>query len=172
MGLCCFYQGTRAGTVKSLVLIVVVGSQVPWLTLQASSWINALERWPKGSSIYIRVTKESSFGQQRKFNHELLLFEKLTSERSRDAIKSELQTLKVLVENTSQEFVDCLNLATDMGDISTITSKQQNLHVSWEGIRSKALHGLDYLDLRDETKSNSSRRSRRSNFSQRSAKSN
>ena len=76
-----------------------------------------------------------------------------------------------MAENTSQEFVDCLNLTTDIEDISTITSEQQDLHVSWEKIRTKALHRLDYLDSRDETKSNSSPGSRRSNFSQRSAKS-
>ena len=68
--------------------------------------------------------------------------------------------------------MDCLNLATDTEDINTITSEQQDLHASWERIRSKALHRLDYLDSRDETKSNSSRESRRSSFSQRSAKSN
>ena len=109
---------------------------------------------------------------KRKFNRKLLLFENLLSEsRSRDAIKSELQTLKVLAENTSQEFVDCLNLTTEMEDISAITSEQQDLQVSWERIHSKALHRLDYLDSRDETKSNLSHGSR-SNFSQRSAKSN
>ena len=82
------------------------------------------------------------------------------------------EALNVLTENTSQEFVDCLNLATDTEDINTITSEQQDLHASWERIRSKALHRLDYLDSRDGTKSNSSRESRRSSFSQRSAKSN
>ena len=64
-----------------------------------------------------------------------------------------------------------MNLATDTEDISTITSEQQDLHASWEKIRSKALHRLDYLDSRDGAKSNSSRGSRRSSFSQRSAKS-
>ena len=127
----------------------------------------------KGRQFTLESRRKAALDGKRKFNRKLLLFEKLVSEsRSRDAIKSELQALKVLVENTSQEFVDCLNLATDTEDISTITSEQQDLHVSWERIRSKALHRLDYLDSRDETKSNSSRGSRRSNFSQRSAKSN
>jgi len=77
-----------------------------------------------------------------------------------------------LAENTSQEFVDCLNLATETADVSDITGEQKDLHVSWERIHSKALHRLDYLDSRDKTKSNSSCRSCRSSFSQRSAKSN
>lgn len=111
--------------------------------------------------------RKAALDDKRKFNRKLLLFEKLISEsRSRDAIRSELQTLKVLAENTSHELVDCLNLTSDTGDIGTITSEQQDLHVSWEKIRTKALHHLDYLDLRDETKSNSSHGSRRSNFSE------
>ena len=127
----------------------------------------------KGRQFTLESRRKAALDGKRKFNRKLLLFEKLVSEsRSRDAIKSELQALKVLVENTSQEFVDCLNLATVSEDKSTITSEQQDLHVSWERIRFKALHRLDYLDSRDETKSNSSRGSRRSNFSQRSAKSN
>ena len=127
----------------------------------------------KGRQFTLESRRKAALDGKRKFNRKLLLFEKLVSEsRSRDAIKSEWQALKVLVENISQEFVDCLNYATDTEDISTITSEQQDLHVSWERIRFKALHRLDYLDSRDETKSNSSRGSRRSNFSQRSAKSN
>lgn len=127
----------------------------------------------KGRQFTLESGRKAALDGQRKFNRKLLLFEKLVSEsRSRDAIKSEWQALKVLVENISQEFVDCLNYATDTEDISTITSEQQDLHVSWERIRSKALHRLDYLDSRNETKSNSSCGSRRSNFSQRSAKSN
>ena len=126
----------------------------------------------KGRQFMFESRRKAALDDKRKFNRKLLLFEKLITEsRSRDAIRSELQTLKVLAENTSQEFVDCLNLTTDTEDISTITSEQQDLHVSWEKIRTKALHRLDYLDSRDETKSNSSHGSRRSNFSQRSAKS-
>ena len=127
----------------------------------------------KGRQFTLESRRKAALDGKRKFNRKLLLFENLLSEsRSRDAIKSELQTLKVLAENTSQEFVDCLNLTTETEDISAITSEQQDLQVSWERIRSKALHRLDYLDSRDETKSNSSHGSRRSNFSQRSAKSN
>ena len=127
----------------------------------------------KGRQFTLESQRKAALDGKRKFNRKLLPFENLISElRSRGAIKSELQTLKVLAENTSQEFVDCLNLATDTEGINTITSEQQDLHVSWERIRSKALQRLDYLDSRDETKSNSSRGSRWSNFSQISAKSN
>ena len=120
----------------------------------------------KGRQFTLESRRRAALDGKRKFNRKLLLL------RSRDAIKGELQALKVLVENTLQEFVDCLNLATNTEEISTITSEKQDLHVSWERIRSKALHRLDYLDLRDETKSNSLSGSRPSNFSQRSAKSN
>lgn len=44
---CSLYQCTHDGTVKSLVLIIVALSQVPWLPLWASSWIRFLKRWPK-----------------------------------------------------------------------------------------------------------------------------
>ena len=67
--------------------------------------------------------------------------------------------------------MDCLNLTTDTEDISAITSEQQDLHVSWEKIRSKALHRLDYLDSRDESKSNSLHGTCRPNSTQRSGKS-
>ena len=76
-----------------------------------------------------------------------------------------------MADNASQEFVDCLNLTADPGEISKITSEQQELNVAWEKIRAEALHRLDYLDSRDETKSHSSHGSRRSNLSKRSARS-
>ena len=72
----------------------------------------------KGRQFTLESRRRAALDSKRKFNRKLLLFEKLVSElRSRDATKSELQALKVLVENTLQEFVDCLNLATNTEDI-------------------------------------------------------
>ena len=126
----------------------------------------------KGRKFTLELRKKAALDSKRKFEHEVCLFERLIAEsKSHEVIKKRLQALKVFSENTLQEFVNCLNLTTDPGEISEITSKQQEVQVSWEKIRAGALRRLDYLDWRDETKSHSSRGSRRSKLSQTSARS-
>lgn len=69
--------------------------------------------------------RKASLDGKRKFNLEVPLFKKLIVKlRSHNVIKKKLQALKVLADNASQEFLDCLNLATDPGEISKITSKK------------------------------------------------
>ena len=98
--------------------------------------------------------------EKKKFLCNPLSFENLIGElRSREDNTNKLHLLKTLIENISQEFVDCLNLTTETEDINAIRSEQQDLLVQCERIRSKALSRLEW---KNETRSNTSLRSCRS----------
>ena len=62
-----------------------------------------------------------------------------------------------------------MNLTAETGEINEITGEQNELQSSWEKVRATALRSLEFLEFKDETKSNLSYGSRKSGGSNKSS---
>ena len=129
------------------------------------------EMTEKGRQFTLESRRKAAFEGKRKFNQTSSVWKtSLQVKKPPQAIKSELQALKVLVENTSQELVDCLNLATDTEDeVQLPANNKFYMSHGREFVPKHSSSGLFGFERQNEIKLG---RSSRSNFSQRSAKSN
>lgn len=126
----------------------------------------------KGHEFTLEVRKKAALDSKKEFRRKLLVVEKLITESTeREALQSELQTLKNSADETIQEFVTWLNLAKEPDEINEITNEQHEVQSSWEIIHATASHRLEHLELKEEIKSNSLRGCHKSKLSRLSSKS-
>ena len=103
---------------------------------------------------------------KEEFRLQLVSFEKSIYDIGNpDFIRSELQKLKSLADNAIQGFIDWMNLTVEAEEINEITRQQYELQGSWEKVRATALSRLEFLEVKEETKSNFSYGSRISSSS-------
>ena len=103
---------------------------------------------------------------KEEFRLQLVSFEKSIYDIGNpDVIRSELQKLKSLADNAIQGFIDWMNLMVGAEEINEITRQQYELQGSWEKVRATALSRLEFLEVKEEIKSNLSNRTRISSSS-------
>ena len=103
---------------------------------------------------------------KEEFRLQLVSFEKSIYDIGNpDFIRSELQKLKSLADNAIQGFIDWMNLTVEAEEINEITRQQYELQSSWEKVRATALSRMEFLEVKEETKSNLSYGSRISSSS-------
>ena len=128
----------------------------------------------KGREFTVQLKRKAALKGKEEFRLQLVSFEKSIPDIwNPEVIRSELQKLKRQADNAIQGFIDWMNLTAETREINYITSEQYKLQSSWEEVRATALSRLEFLEIKDETKSNlsyGSRKSRGSNKSSLSSK--
>ena len=120
----------------------------------------------RGREFTVHLKRKAALKGKEEFRLQLVSFEKSNYDIGNpDFIRSELQKLKGLADNAIQGFVDWMNLTVEAEEINEITRQQYELQSSWEKVRATALSRLELLEVKEETKSNSSYGSRISSSS-------
>ena len=120
----------------------------------------------RGREFTIHLKRKAALKGKGEFRLQLVSFEKSVSDIGNpDFIRSELQKLKSLADNAIQGFIDWMNLTVEAEEINEITRQQYELQSSWEKVRATALSRMEFLEVKEETKSNLSYGSRISSSS-------
>ena len=109
----------------------------------------------RGREFTIHLKRKAALKGKGEFRLQLVSFEKSVSDIGNpDFIRSELQKLKSLADNAIQGFIDWMNLTVEAEEINEITRQQYELQSSWEKVRATALSRMEFLEVKEETKSN------------------
>ena len=120
----------------------------------------------RGREFTVHLKRKAALKGKEEFRLQLVSFEKSIYDIGNpDFIRSELQKLKSLADNAIQGFIDWMNLTVEAEEINEITRQQYELQSSWEKVRATALSRLEFLEVKEETKSNLSYGSRISSSS-------
>ena len=120
----------------------------------------------RGREFTVHLKRKAALKGEEEFRLQFVSFEKSIYDIGNpDAIRSELQKLKSLADNAIQGFIDWMNLTVEAEEINEITRQQYELQSSWEKVRATALSRLEFLEVKEETKSNLSYGSRISSSS-------
>ena len=120
----------------------------------------------RGREFTVHLKRKAALKGKEEFRLQLLSFEKSIYDIGNpDVIRSELQKLKSLADNAIQGFIDWMNLTVEAEEINEITRQQYELQGSWEKVRATALSRLEFLEVKEEIKSNLSYRTRISSSS-------
>ena len=120
----------------------------------------------RGREFTVHLKRKAALKGKEEFRLHLGSFEKSIYDIGNpDFIRSELQKLKGLADNAIQGFIDWMNLTVEAEEINEITRQQYELQSSWEEVRATALSRLEFLEVKEETKSNLSYGSRISSSS-------
>ena len=120
----------------------------------------------RGREFTIHLKRKAALEGKGEFRLQLVSFEKSVSDIGNpDFIRSELQKLKSLADNAIQGFIDWMNLTVEAEEINEITRQQYELQSSWEKVRATVLSRMEFLEVKEETKSNLSYGSRISSSS-------
>ena len=120
----------------------------------------------RGREFTVHLKRKAALKGKEEFRLQFVSFKKSIYDIGNpDFIRSELQKLKSLADNAIQEFIDWMNLTVEAEEINEITRQQYELQSSWEKVRATALSRPEFLEVKEETKSNLSYGSRISSSS-------
>ena len=109
-----------------------------------------------GREFTVHLKRKAALKGKEEFRLQLVSFEKSVYDISNpDFIRSELQKLKSLSDNEIQGFIDWMNLTVEAEEMNEISRQQYELQSSWEKVRATAPSRLEFLEVKEETKSNS-----------------
>lgn len=109
----------------------------------------------RGREFTVHLKRKAALKGKEEFRLQLVSFEKSIYDIGNpDVIRSELQKLKSLADNAIQGFIDWMNLTVEAEEINEITRQQYELQGSWEKVRATALSRLEFLEVKEEIKSN------------------
>lgn len=109
----------------------------------------------RGRESTVHLKRKAALKGKEEFRLQLVSFEKSIYDIGNpDVIRSELQKLKSLADNAIQGFIDWMNLTVEAEEINEITRQQYELQGSWEKVRATALSRLEFLEVKEEIKSN------------------
>lgn len=109
----------------------------------------------RGREFTVHLKRKAALKGKEEFRLQLVAFEKSIYDIGNpDFIRSELQKLKSLADNAIQGFIDWMNLTVEAEERNEITRQQYELQSSWEKVRATAHSRLEFLEVKEETKSN------------------
>lgn len=109
----------------------------------------------RGREFTVHLKRKAALKGKEEFRLQLVSFEKSIYDIGNpDVIRSELHKLKSLADNAIQGFMDWMNLTVEAEQINEITRQQYELQGSWEKVRATALSRLEFLEVKEEIKSN------------------
>lgn len=109
----------------------------------------------RGREFTVHLKRKAALKGKEEFRLQLVSFEKSIYDIGNpDVIRSELQKLKSLADNAIQGFIDWMNLTVEAEEINEITRQQYELQGSWEKVCATALSRLEFLEVKEEIKSN------------------
>ena len=120
----------------------------------------------RGREFTVHLKRKAALKGKKEFRLRLVSFAKSIYDIGNpDFIRSELQKFKSLADKAIQGFIDWMNLTVEAEEINEITCQQYELQSSWEKVCATALSRLEFLQVKEETKSNLSNGSRISSSS-------